>query len=115
MSTRQDREFLQDILDAIQRVETYTTGLTFEQFLEDFKTQDAILRNIQVLGEAIKNLSPSLRNSTSDIPWKEMAGMRDRIIHRYFGIDFDIVWKVSKDELPALYPRLNQILPPEEK
>jgi uncharacterized protein with HEPN domain len=109
MSTRQDREYLQDILDSIQRIKSYTLEHSFDQFLQDFKTQDAVLRNIQVLGEAVKNLSPSLRDTYPDLPWKEMAGMRDRIVHRYFGIDFDIVWKVAKDELPALLSRLQKI------
>jgi len=72
--------------------------------------QDAVLRNLQVIGEATKKISPSLCNANSDIPWREMAGMRDKIVHEYFGINYRIVWEVAHQDLPQVLPQLELIL-----
>ena len=84
---RRDKNYLADIQEAIQRILAYTEGLSYEPFLEDRKTQDGVIRNLQVIGEAVKKLSPSLRNAHPQLPWREMAGMRDKIVHDYFGIN----------------------------
>ncbi|HOE10268.1 MAG TPA: DUF86 domain-containing protein [bacterium] len=111
MSERTDRDFLEDILQAVHRISTYTTDATYEGFLKDTKTQDAVIRNIQVIGEATKNLSPEIRSKHAYIPWKEMAAVRDRVIHRYFGTNLDIVWQIATGELPRITGQIEQILP----
>ena len=107
--SRRDKQRLDDLIEAIRRITSYIGGLTYEQFLEDSKTQDAVIRNLQVIGEAAKKLSQPLRKVHPHLPWKEMAGMRDRIVHEYFGIKFDIVWTVANQELPAVLPEIERI------
>ena len=84
--------------------------MTYDVFLKDTKTQDAVIRNLEIIGEATKNLSPTLRAAYPGFPWKGMAGIRDRLIHRYFGVNLDIVWHVVTGELPPLASRLQEII-----
>ena len=91
MSKRTEQEFLIDIKEAVKRIITYSENLNFENFLRDIKTQDAIVRNIEIIGEAVKNLSDDFLNQYPNIPWKNIAGMRDKLIHHYFGVNVDIV------------------------
>jgi uncharacterized protein with HEPN domain len=107
---RRDAEYLADIVEAIHRIVEYTSGLSYAQFLDDTKTQDAVLRNLQIVGEATKKLSPALRNAHSGLPWKAMAGLHDRIVHDYFGVNADVVWTVASQELPALLAQVRAIL-----
>ena len=107
--SRRDRDYLDDIADAMRRILAYTNGLSYEGFLADPKTQDAVIRNLQVMGDAAKKLSTSLKQTHPLIPWKEMAGTRDRIVHEYFGINYDIVWTVARDELSSLLPRIDAL------
>ena len=107
---RRDSHYLGDIQEAIERIVAYTGSLSYQQFLADIKTQDAVVRNLQVLGEAAKKLSPGLRNTTPHLPWQEMAGMRDKIVHDYFGINYDIVWTVIRQELPAILAEIKKLL-----
>ncbi len=109
MSERAEIEFGNDILEAIQRISRYLGGLSYDDFLKDIKTQDAVIRNIEIIGEAAKGATEELRTKHPDIPWKSMAGMRDRLIHHYFGVNLDIVWQVISEELPPLAPELGQI------
>lgn len=102
MSRREDSERLKDIREAIQRVESYVSGLSYEDFLDDTKTQDAVIRNIEIMGEAAKGVSEAVRETLPSIPWHNIAGMRDRLIHDYFGVNLDIVWQVVSEELPQL-------------
>lgn len=106
MSRRADRDLLGDILEALRRARSYTEGQTYEQFLADTKTQDAVIRTLEILGEATKKLSPSLRERYSDLPWKSMAGVRDKLIHDYFGVNIDIVWQIVQDQLPTLVEQI---------
>jgi len=110
MSERTDRDFLSDIQEAIRRIAEYTAGMTYQAFVEDTKTQDAVIRNLEIIGEATKNLSKGLRDRYPDVPWKGMAGVRDRLIHHYFGVNLDIVWQIVKDELPKVASHLESIL-----
>ncbi len=110
MSERTDREFLSDILEAIRRIKVYTAGMTYQAFLEDTKTQDAVLRNLEIIGEATKNLSRELRKRHPQVPWKAMAGVRDRLIHDYFGVNLDIVWQIVSAELPEVASQVESIL-----
>jgi uncharacterized protein with HEPN domain len=107
---RRDSHYLADIQEAIGRILAYTESLSYEQFLDDIKTQDAVVRNLQVLGEAVKKLSPDLRNQASHLPWQDMAGMRDKIVHDYFGINYDIVWTVTRQELPTILAEIKKLL-----
>ena len=118
MSGRTDREFLRDIQEGIRRIREYCrtpTALTYDQFRADIRTQDAVIRNLEIIGEATKNLSPDLRDKYPDVPWKGMAGIRDRLIHQYFGINLDIVWDIATGELPDLASQINRILRHEDK
>lgn len=110
MSKRGDKEFLCDIEEAIERVNIYVGELEYDRFLQDLKTQDAVVHNLEIIGEAVKNLSPDLKKKYSDVPWKDITGMRDRIIHFYFGIKWDIVWSVVKDKLPELKEKIQEII-----
>jgi len=110
MSKRGDREYLQDIQEAVRRIVAYLEGKTFQDFVEDVKTQDAVIRNLEIIGEAVKHLSLSLRERHPDIPWREMARMRDRLIHHYFGVNLDIVWQIATGELPDVALQLEMLL-----
>jgi uncharacterized protein with HEPN domain len=110
MPKRGDREFVSDIREAMERIQKYISDMSYEMFLQDTKTQDAVIRNIEIIGEAAKNLSPDFRKKYSHVDWKKIAGMRDKIIHFYFGVKWDIVWAVVKDKIPALIEQINSIL-----
>ncbi len=109
MKKRDYKLYLKDILDAIAKIEDYTKDLSFEEFLKNNLVVDAVVRNFEILGEASKNISEEVKSQYPDIPWKEMAGMRDKIIHEYFGIDLEIVWKTAKIRLPQLRSLLKDI------
>ena len=87
MSERSGSELLADTKEAIIRINDYTENLTFEQFLADKKTQDAVVRNLEIIGEAAKNVSKELKTRHPGIPWKDLAGVRDKLIHHYFGVN----------------------------
>jgi uncharacterized protein with HEPN domain len=110
MSERRDLDFLGDIREAIYRIMAYTAGMTYEQFLKDGKTQDAVVRNLEVIGEATKNLSDRLRNGHPQIPWKDLAGVRDKMIPHYFGVNYEIVWTIAEAELPDLASQIENLL-----
>ena len=99
---RRDRDFLLDIEDAIGRIINYTAGMNWEGYLRDNKTQDAVVRNLEVIGEATKSLSINFREQHPDIPWRDMAGTRDRLTHNYFGVNQEIVWQIIEQDLPGL-------------
>ncbi|MDI6760147.1 MAG: DUF86 domain-containing protein [Candidatus Brocadiaceae bacterium] len=109
MSKRRDIDYLGDIKEAIELVTAYTQGLTFGGFIQDRKTQDAVIRNLEIIGEATKNISAHLRKKYPQVPWKEFAGLRDKVIHHYFGIKHDVIWQV-KEELPEIIPQIKEIM-----
>jgi uncharacterized protein with HEPN domain len=84
--------------------------MTYDHFLADIKSQDAVIRNLETIGEAAKNLTQGLRKKYSDVPWKGMFGVRDRLIHHYFGVNLDIVWDIVTVELPALESKIESML-----
>ncbi|MGH9452401.1 MAG: HepT-like ribonuclease domain-containing protein [Terriglobia bacterium] len=94
--------YLQDILDACGKIQEYTLGRGFESFKSDSKTFDAVLRNLEVIGEAAKNVSQEVRSLNPQIDWKKIAGLRIILAHAYFGVDAEIIWDVVQNELPAL-------------
>ncbi len=102
--------YLQDMLEATAKVRAYTSGLTLEAFAADAKTVDAVVRNLEVLGEAAKRVPETVRCQHGDIPWKRLAGLRDILIHRYFGVDLDIVWDIVQNKAPPLEQQLRRIV-----
>ena len=110
MSRRGDKELAKDIAHSISKIQQYTRGLSFEAFLGDSKTQDAVVRNLEIIGEAAKGFSAEFRQVHEGADWKAIAGMRDRLIHGYFGVSWQIVWSVVTTDLPKLKGALK--LPP---
>lgn len=106
---RRDKDYLSDILEAMHRVVSYVEGMSYEGFMQDTRTQDAVVRNIEIIGEAAKHLTSSLKQRLPEIPWREISGMRDKLIHHYFGINYDVVWIVATKEIPQLMPRLAEV------
>ncbi|GER93792.1 DUF86 domain-containing protein [hot springs metagenome] len=102
--------FVIDILEAIDYIDSFVKGMSFEDFLKDEKTKSAVIWQINVIGEATKNIPKSIRAKYKDLPWKDMAGIRDKISHFYFGVNYEIVWKVIKKRLLELKPKIEQIL-----
>ncbi|TKX74484.1 DUF86 domain-containing protein [Halorubrum sp. GN11_10-6_MGM] len=95
-------DYLDDILDSVKKIKRYTRGMTYEEFTEDQKTVDAVLRNFEVIGEAAKNVPDNIRQEYDDVPWSEMAGMRDKLIHGYATVELQIVWATIQEEIPNL-------------
>ncbi|MEW6775785.1 MAG: DUF86 domain-containing protein [Bdellovibrionota bacterium] len=106
-----DEATVLDIVLACRAVATYIRGLDKPAFLNDGKTQDAVLHRIIIVGEASKRLSPDFRRAYGEIPWKDVAGMRDRLIHDYNNVDFEIVWHVATQDLPRLLAVLEPLAP----
>ena len=106
---KEDRVYLAHMRDAIERIATFTAG-GHDDFLADPMVQDAVIRNLEVMGEAVKGLSDSLRSANPDVPWKQIAGMRDVLIHHYFGVKLETVWQVVVQHLPPLRDRIRQLL-----
>jgi len=106
---KDDHVYLAHIRDAIERIEAFTSGGR-DQFLAEPMVQDAVIRNLEVIGEAVKGLSDELRSTNPDVPWKQIAGMRDVLIHHYFGVKLDTVWQVVAEHLPPLGARVRQLL-----
>ncbi|MCK5679835.1 DUF86 domain-containing protein [bacterium] len=106
---KDDLVYLRHIVGAIKDIEAYTVG-GCEEFFATKMIQDAVIRNLEIIGEAVKNLSPSFRCEHPDVPWKQIAGLRDVLIHHYFGVDIDSVWLVVKSRLPGLLQRLETLL-----
>jgi len=100
--TRDYKLFIKDVADAINDIEVFIGEMRYEEFLIDKKTQKAVVWQIHIVGEATKNIPNSVRNKYKEIPWKDMAGMRDKISHLYFGIDYKIVWEVIRKKLPTI-------------
>jgi uncharacterized protein with HEPN domain len=104
-----DRPYLLHIQDAIERIERYTAG-DREKYMQDTLVQDAVVRNLEVIGEAAKQLSTETTAGAPEIPWREIAGMRDRLIHHYFGIDLETVWAVVENDLGPLRSAVVRLL-----
>ena len=100
MKRKDERIFLLDIKNSLEKIFKYTNGMNYAAFLTDEKTRDAVERNFEIIGEAVKNLSDEFRSSYPHIPFRQIAGMRDKLIHDYFGVDYEIVWKTIEDKLP---------------
>ena len=106
---RDYRLFIKDIIDAMDDIEEFLGNMDIEQLKNDKKTSSAIIRKFEVIGEATKNMPNKIKDNYPDFPWKGMAGMRDRLIHAYFGIDYNLVWAAIKTDIPKLKPKMKRI------
>jgi uncharacterized protein with HEPN domain len=107
--------YLEDIISAITSIEAYTKGLTYAEFVSDRKTVDAVIRNFEIIGEATKQVPLAVRREHPKVPWRDMAGMRDKLIHGYFGVQLDVVWKTIKERLPEVRLLVTEALAKMEK
>jgi len=110
MKIKDDLVYLQHIGDSIKWIENYISDLSHEQFLNDHLVQDAVIRQIEIIGEASKKISDSLKKKNLLIPWKDIAGMRDKLIHGYFGVDIEAVWKTVSTDIPLLKTQIDIII-----
>ena len=110
MPHRPWRDRIEDILDAVARVEEYVEGLDRKGFTADSKSVDAVVRNLEVIGEAAAHVPDEVRDRYPEIPWREIRAMRNRLSHAYFAVDVDVVWKTARDDLDALVPALRRML-----
>jgi uncharacterized protein with HEPN domain len=111
---RHDREYLQDILRMIDEIKRFVSTVDYDEFLIDNRTNFAVIHALQTIGEAAKNLPESLRNRYPAVPWKQMAGMRDRLAHGYLDVDLRIVWETATEFAPALRPTIAQAIAAEQ-
>ncbi|MGB9758453.1 MAG: DUF86 domain-containing protein [Thermoproteota archaeon] len=107
---KDDLVYLNHILDAISKIEVYTRDITYEQFMSNSLIQDGVVRQLEIIGEATKRLSNNIKEKHPEIPWKDIAGMRDKLIHEYFGVDLDAVWDTIKKDIPDLKTKLQTIM-----
>ncbi len=107
---RDDSVYLNHILDAISRIESYLQGVDEEAFFRQLLVQDGVIRQIEIVGEAVKRLSSDLRTQHPQIPWQGIAGMRDKLIHHYFGVDIQKVWDTATEDIPVLKTEVSRIL-----
>jgi uncharacterized protein with HEPN domain len=110
MTQRDIRDYLQDILTTIDLTQSFVTNMTFAEFQTDPKTSFAVIRALEIIGEATKNIPISIRAEYPAIPWKGFAGMRDKLIHAYFGVNLEVVWDTLQQDLTQLRPVIEQIL-----
>ena len=103
---RKDSIYIKHILDAISRIGEYPQGIKYENFMNDHLIQDGVIRQLEIIGEASKRLSAEIKGKYLEIPWKDITGMRDKLIHDYFGVDLDAVWDTVEKDIPMLKIKL---------
>jgi uncharacterized protein with HEPN domain len=107
--------FLKDIIRAMESIEQFVEGMSLDALMHDDKTASAVIWKFEIIGEATKHIPNSIQEKHTEIPWKSMAGMRDRLIHAYFGIDYTLVWDAINIEIPDIKPKLQEVLAELEK
>ena len=107
---RDPEDFLIDILDSIEKIESFIEGLEFEDFSTDDKTIYAVILALEIIGEATKNLPDSLKMKHPGVPWREMSGLRDKMVHGDFGLDLEAIWNIAVDDVSSLKPLIVKIL-----
>jgi uncharacterized protein with HEPN domain len=107
---RDELVFLEDILECIEKIGAYMDDLTEKEFEENTEKQDAVIRRIEIIGEAVKNLSDETRGKYPHIRWREIAGMRDVVIHQYFGVSVGLIWRVATADIPSMKEKITDII-----
>ena len=107
---RDFKVYLEDILEAICKIHDFTHGMTLDTFSKDTKTLDAVVRNLEVVGEAVKGIPEQIRKRHPEAEWKKIAGLRDVLMHEYFGIDVEIIWDIIQNKLPILESETKKLL-----
>jgi len=102
--------YLRDILNAMENIEEFIKDVDFEEFKADDKTASAVIRKLEIIGEATKNIPEEIREKNADVPWKDMAGMRDKLIHFYSGVDYKLVWNTITKRIPLIKPSIKSIV-----
>lgn len=110
---RSDAAYLLDMLLAARDALSFTTGMSFDDFVRDRRTQLSVLKSVEIVGEAAAQVGEDTKRAHPDIPWREIVGMRNRLVHAYFAIDLRLVWDTVRDDLPALISLLEPLVPPE--
>ncbi len=110
MSHRNWKFRIEDIISSLDLISEYTTGVDYNTWLTDSKTIDAVIRNIEIIGEAASHIPIEIQERYSDIPWSQMKGMRNILIHEYFGVDTEILWQTVQEDLPLLKGKIRQLL-----
>jgi len=109
MPKRDPDLLVEDILEALRKISLYTAGIGQEEFRQDPKTIDAVIRNLEILGEATRQLPMEFTIQHPAVPWRQIAGLRNRIVHEYFAVDLEIVWQVIRNDLPKLEAQLKSL------
>lgn len=112
------REFLDyvaDIQEATQNISQFIADMTWPQFAQDQKTIYAVVRAFEIIGEAAKKIPPSVKKRHANVPWKQMAGMRDKLIHEYFGVNYQVLWKTAQEDIPPVHLLIGKVLEEESK
>ncbi len=107
---RDFRLYLEDVIESIGKIGRYTAALSLQQFSKDEKAVDAVVRNLEVIGEAVKKIPEEMRQKHAGVDWRKIAGLRDILIHEYFGIDLEIIWDIVQNKLPSLEESVREML-----
>jgi uncharacterized protein with HEPN domain len=107
---REIGDYIQDIAEAMDKAMKFVEGMSYEDFVKDDRTVFAVIRALEIIGEAVKNIPQEFRVEHPEIPWRDMAGMRDKLVHEYFGVKLEVIWKTIKEEIPPLKPLFEKIL-----
>ncbi len=110
MKKRETEDFLRDIQDSINAIEEFVKDKTYEDFIKEKKSYQDVIRGIEIIGEATKNLPKSFRSKYPEVPWDEMAGMRDKLIHHYFGVNMEVLWITATENVPRLKILISKVI-----